>query len=83
MSVDQYDEVAYAAGGAIYGAGFEGVFDVKTVCQKVNDVLKKNPTALYEGRDDGGYNDLSSCRPCTVKTPETRHGGNESPRLLP
>jgi hypothetical protein len=59
------------------------VFDVPKVCQKVNEVLKKHPTALYEGRSDGGYNDLSSCRPCTKKTPETRHGGNQSPSRLP
>ncbi len=83
MTVDPYDEVAYSAGGEIYGSGFEGIYDVQNVCQEMNNVLKKHPTALREGRADGGFNDLSSCRPCTKKTPETRHGGNKSPSRIP
>ena len=52
-------------------------------CSKFNELLKKTPSALYEGRKDGGYNDLSTCRPCTEKTSAKNHGGNEKPRLTP
>jgi hypothetical protein len=48
-----------------------------------NELLKKTPSALYEGRKDGGYNDVSTCRPCTEKTSAKNHGGNEKPRLTP
>jgi len=75
MDVDKYDEEAYKLGEDVNGA--------TDFCSKFNELLKKTPSALYEGWKDGGYNDLSTCRPCTEKTSAKNHGGNEKPRLTP
>jgi RHS repeat-associated protein len=73
--VDEYDEQAYELGAALDGA--------TDFCARVNELVRKNPSVLYEGRGDGNYNDLSTCRRCTEKTTEKRHGGHERPRWLP
>jgi uncharacterized protein RhaS with RHS repeats len=75
MDVDQYDEEAYKVGEDVNGA--------VDFCGKFNDLLQKTPSALYEGRSDGGYNDLSSCRACAEMTSANNHGGNEKPRWQP
>jgi hypothetical protein len=80
MTVDPNDEISYQVGAEIYGAGFEDVFNVSNFCSKAKEVLKAKPSALHEWRSDGNYNDLSSCTPCTEKTKENRHGGNEPTR---
>lgn len=79
MTVDKFDELAYAAGAQMYG-GLEDSFDI---CALLEEALKDHPDSLCELRKDGGKNDLSKCRPCTEKTKEKRHGGNDSPRRRP
>jgi RHS repeat-associated protein len=75
IPVDRYDEEAYKLGAELNGNANLGDF-----CKKFNE---KKGNALREGRSDGGYNDLSSCRPCSLKTTATNHGGNSPPRLRP
>jgi RHS repeat-associated protein len=75
IEVDKYDAQAYKL-----GEDLDGTTDF---CVKFVELVDKNPAALYEGRKDGGYNDLSTCAPCTEKTKATNHGGNEKPRLRP
>jgi RHS repeat-associated protein len=77
IPVDQYDEEAYGLGAQLKGNANIGDF-----CKKFNE---KKGTALREGRslaEGGGYNDLSTCRPCSLKTTATNHGGNSPPRWM-
>jgi hypothetical protein len=75
MDVDKYDEQDYKVGADLNGA--------TDFCSKFDALLKKTPSALYEGRKDGGYNDLSTCRACDEKTKASNHGGNEGQRRMP
>jgi len=75
MDVDKYDEEAYAVGAGLSGS--------TAFCSKFDELLQKTPTALREGRKDGGYNDLSTCGACSEKTNEKKHGGSEDTRIRP
>jgi hypothetical protein len=82
MTVDTYDEAAYAMGIEMANTlgprvTLEGIRTFMTT------YLAANPNPLREGNASGGYNDLTTCKPCTEKTKESRHGGSESPRIRP
>lgn len=75
MDVEKYHEQDYKVGADLNGAtDSSGKFD---------GLLKKTPTALYEVRKDGGYNDLSTWRACDEKTKATNHCGHEEQRIRP
>ena len=83
MTVDKYDEEAYQAGADIFG-GLPKNFVQDDFCHEFNTALNKGGTFLREEHQkDPGYNDLSTCRPCSVKSTVTGHGGNSLPRLRP
>jgi len=86
MTVDEYDEVAYRLGWDLYKrlstASAPATSPARSFCTAFKELVG-NGQALREGTEGDGYNDLSSCTPCTEKTKETRHGGREGTRMRP
>jgi RHS repeat-associated protein len=90
MTVDPYDSLSYQL-----GAGLAEDLDMRInvilpknkydFCDKFSTLLRQsqNNDPIKEGDGKAGFNDLSTCVPCTDKTTETRHGGKEKPRKTP
>lgn len=80
MSVDPYDKRAYELGWDLNQRRLKS--DKADLCKELV-ALVGTGEALREGNKEGGYNDLSKCKPCPEKTRERRHGRNEAPRMRP
>jgi len=92
LTVDPWDKIAYYAGFDLTNIipntpGEIGPPKTKEeFCTRFNRVLnlgdRINPFPLREGNGEG-HNTLTSCGKCALKTLETRHGGNNEPRINP
>ena len=82
LRVDNYDEAAYGLGSGVFDKWKTGL-SIQDFCSEFNSLVQGSPDALREGNRSGGYNDLTTCQPCSEKSKETRHGGNDSPRKRP
>jgi RHS repeat-associated protein len=82
LRVDRYDEAAYGLGSGVFD-NFVMALSVQGFCSRFNNLVQNNSDALREGNRSGGFNDLSTCRTCSERSQEGRHGGNESPRINP
>lgn len=83
MQVDKYDEASYKLGYDLQQEFPNQGGSLEDLCGKLDGLLKENKDALKEGRKKGGYNDLSTCKPCDKDTKETRHGGSQDSRWRP
>ena len=79
LLVDKYDEAVYGIGSGVFGKWNAGI-SIQDFGTKFNSLVQSSPDALREGNRSGGYNDLTTCQPCSEKPRETRHGGSEAPR---
>jgi len=77
-TVDHFDEEAYKL-GIDFNAKLGGSTTAEAVCAAFNQAVTLNPNGLRLGNKTGGYNDLGACAPCSIKTTETKHGGNSPP----
>jgi hypothetical protein len=74
------DNNAYNLG---YDLGVGGVpKTLSDLCGKLNKYIGDG-ASLLQGNADGSFSDTSTCKKCSVKTTETRHGGAQPKRYTP